>query len=323
MHQPIRLRPFVIFLIVGLFLVFIVKVVIYPDPFLSSARSMLSSARSTLSSFTPDRSEPPTAVLLYTGTSDPFEESPPDWESTQRNFQSMVQLITSSRTLAQVLLTGEIGSFTRIRNAKNPEQLLRDHIKVRRPNENTLLVEISAPGLPRAESAAIINTLANAFIELQDDLANARTRSTIVELEEFDANLEAQLQEHLEHLTELNQIPLEPDGPTLSRTEIEAELRTCLKHLRRVQLDRAALPPNAEENALTPLDRQMAMLVAERDRLTAAIARANASEPERLLQQASIDNLLEMRTPIQKSLMRAKARSNSIDSQWIVISKTQ
>lgn len=127
MHQPIRLRPFVIFLIVGLFLVFIVKVVIYPDPFLSSARS-------TLSSFTPDRSDPPTAILLYTGTSDPFEESPPDWESTQRQLQSMVQLITSPRMLSVVLLNPEIASLSFIRNAKNPEQLLRDHIKIRRPN---------------------------------------------------------------------------------------------------------------------------------------------------------------------------------------------
>ncbi|WP_169975611.1 GumC domain-containing protein [Tautonia rosea] len=301
-------------LIVGLFLVFTVKVVIYPDPYLSSARAILSSFNSPA---------PPTAVLLYTEKSDPFEESPPDWESTQRNFQNTVQLITSARTVSQVLLSSEIVSITRIRNAKNPEQLLRNHIEVRRPNENALLIEISAPGFPRAESVAIVNKLAEAFIELQDELANARTTSTINELERSNANLESQLQEHLERLAELDQIPLEPDGPTLSRPEIEAEFRTCLEHLRRVQLDRAALPPNAEEDALAPLDRQMAKLLAERDRLAAAIARAKASEPERLLQQHSIDNLLEFRTQIQKSLMRANFLSNSSGSRWIVVSKAQ
>ncbi|MEW4570830.1 hypothetical protein AB1L88_23435 [Tautonia sp. JC769] len=313
MSHSIRVVPIAILLVVGVLVVSVTKLVLQPEPFLSAVRSSVLS----------DTGNPPTAHLLYTTPPDPFEQSPEDRQPTQLQFQNQLQLMTSDRVLSAALLDRTIGSLDLFNDAEDPVQVLRDHLKIRRVDESSLLIEISAHGLPQPQGARVVNTVVDEFIKLDIELTLARSRAILERLEASRSELGTLLQSHFDELTRYEQFSLSADGPSVSRSAIEAELLDCLAQLRRVRLDRAALPPDADPDALAPIDRQEAELLAERDRLAKLNLRANLDAPRRVMLQGSIDQLLELRSQVEASLWREQLLDKNPRPPWTVISPAE
>jgi hypothetical protein len=208
-------------------------------------------------------------------------------------------------------------------DAEDPVQVLRDHLKIRRVHESSLLIEVSAHGLPQPQGARVVNTVVDEFIKLDIELIRVRSHATLERLEASRSELDTLLRSHFDMMTQYEQFSLPADGPSVSRSAIEAELLDCLAQLRRVRLDRAALPPDADPDAQAPLERQEAELLAERDRLANLNLRANIDAPRRTMLQSSIDRLLELRSQVEASLWREQLLDKNPRPRWTVISQAK
>ncbi|WP_169980987.1 exopolysaccharide transport family protein [Tautonia rosea] len=128
--------------------------------------------------------------------------------------QTHLQLVNSPRVLSQVLLDSQIVSFDWIRQAESPESALNEVISVTPGKSSALLFEVAAETPGKEEAPKIVNAVVQAFLALDDDLANERAKGAIEALEEHRADLTKTIDD-LEN--EVMQLAKESDLPSVLR----------------------------------------------------------------------------------------------------------
>jgi capsular exopolysaccharide synthesis family protein len=128
--------------------------------------------------------------------------------------QTHLQLVNSERVLSQVILGKEIGSIDWIRDAENPQSVLSEVITVTPGKGSALLFEVAAETPGKDEASRIVNAVVEAFLNLDDELANARARGAIANLEKHRTKLTETI-EGLEN--DVMQLAKEADIPSILR----------------------------------------------------------------------------------------------------------
>lgn len=155
-------------------------------------------------------------VMVNVDNSNPYSSSR---DITNRGLadprmQTHLQLVNSQRVLSAVVLNPDIASIDWIRQAENPEAVLNDVITVTPGKGSALLFEVAAQTPGKDEAPKVVNTVVQEFLKLDDDLANARVRGAIKNLEDYRKTLDAEV-ERLEN--QVKELAKESDLPSILR----------------------------------------------------------------------------------------------------------
>lgn len=155
-------------------------------------------------------------VMVNVDNSNPYSSSR---DITNRGLadprmQTHLQLVNSQRVLSAVVLKDEIASIDWIRDAENPEAVLNEVITVTPGKGSALLFEVAAETPGKDEATTIVDAVVDAFLDLDDDLANARVQGAIANMEDYRNKLVDEV-ERLEN--EVKELAKESDLPSILR----------------------------------------------------------------------------------------------------------
>jgi polysaccharide biosynthesis transport protein len=120
----------------------------------------------------------------------------------QNFLETQVQLITSANVLLNAVANSHAPGLEGIRNAPDPEILLRKTIKVD-ILPKTLLIEVSTSSSSPTEAAAVVNAVVDSYLKSDAEWSEGMTRTQIKNLEAYQTGLESQVKEKQEAWLEL------------------------------------------------------------------------------------------------------------------------
>ena len=251
---------------------------------------------------------------------DPFDNQAIDPERHQRELQTAVQLITSPNVLSATLSTPAVKSLPSVLAAADGEDFIRDHLRVRLI-EGGYLIEVASHGLDAKEGEILVSEVIDAYLQADQEWSEAMVRSRLSSLEHYAARLEADIAELSIRIGETDKLPLTPGGPSVDRTQVEDELRDCLRRLRGVRLRLAALDPEAEAPATladrAALERQRAALIEERDRLANVLD--GSAESEQALLRDHLAGLQRLRHRVVEQIERLLRFESQVQGRVTVV----
>lgn len=319
MRRTIRIRWISAFFLVGLLIVAALTAVLRPEGSNGLMARTLGGDDRTSS-----------LLRIETDPANPFSEDRPDREEADALLQTQVQLITSPNVLTAAAMNREVSRLGFVVQSNDAVEAIRDHLEVK-ILDGSPLVEVAARGLPPGEGAMVVNAVVDAFLSEDATWSEARNRKSIRRLEMYREELEAQLKALSPPRDDARRIPVAPDRPPVDRAIVEADLLDCLRQLRRIRLDRAALQasretPGVEEGTLPEieaLERQEALLSSERDRLAALIAESDEAIAAETRRRPELEHLLEVKRRVDDRIERLEYESRGSDPVIVISQATR
>lgn len=169
-------------------------------------------------------------VLVRVDSANPYVSTQEGKGLKDPTMQSQILMITSPSVLSAVASDSKVSNLQCVREASDPEAFLRGLIKVNAGKGNSTLIELSAETRKPEEAETIVNAVVNAFLETNRELATARNRQAITELEDHLKHLEDDIEikkKELYRITKESEFPdmiLQSQDLGIVETEIDAEL---------------------------------------------------------------------------------------------------
>ncbi|QDV39625.1 exopolysaccharide transport family protein [Tautonia plasticadhaerens] len=109
------------------------------------------------------------------------------------DLQTQIQLITSANVLTSAVSDPDVSKLPSVIQSEDAVGYIREAIKVS-PLPGGSLIEVSAESRLRHEAATIVNAVVDAFLKEDATWADARNRGSIVRLESYREELEAEIE---------------------------------------------------------------------------------------------------------------------------------